>query len=36
MPRPPLLVYIFVVGPALALVGLWVVQRYEDQLAVEL
>ena len=32
----PLLVYIFVVGPALALVGLWVVQRYEDELAVEL
>jgi homopolymeric O-antigen transport system permease protein len=36
VPGPALLVYIFVVGPALALFGLWVVQRYEDRLAVEL
>jgi ABC-2 type transport system permease protein len=36
VPGTALLVYIFVVGPALALVGLWVVQRYEDRLAVEL
>jgi lipopolysaccharide transport system permease protein len=36
VPGATLLVYIFVVGPALALLGLWVVQRYEDRLAVEL
>jgi ABC-2 type transport system permease protein len=36
VPGAALLVYIFVVGPALALFGLWVVQRYEDRLAVEL
>jgi lipopolysaccharide transport system permease protein len=36
VPGAGLLVYIFVVGPALALLGLWVVQRYEDRLAVEL
>jgi lipopolysaccharide transport system permease protein len=36
VPGASLLVYIFVVGPALALLGLWVVQRYEDRLAVEL
>jgi lipopolysaccharide transport system permease protein len=36
VPGASLLVYIFVVGPALALIGLWVVQRFEDRLAVEL
>jgi ABC-2 type transport system permease protein len=36
IPGATLLVYIFMVGPALALLGLWVVQRYEDRLAVEL
>ncbi len=36
VPGAALLVYIFVVGPALALLGLWVVQRFEDRLAVEL
>ena len=36
VPGAPLLVYIFVVGPVLALLGLWVVQRFEDRLAVEL
>ena len=36
VPGPSLLVYVFVAGPVLALVGLWVVQRYEDQVAVEL
>ena len=36
VPGASLLVYIFVVGPALALLGLWVVQRFEDRLAVEL
>ncbi|TML52694.1 MAG: ABC transporter permease [Actinobacteria bacterium] len=36
VPGASLLVYIFVVGPTLALLGLWVVQRYEDRLAVEL
>jgi ABC-type polysaccharide/polyol phosphate export permease len=36
VPGAGLLVYIFVVGPALAMLGLWVVQRYEDRLAVEL
>jgi ABC-2 type transport system permease protein len=36
VPGPTLLVYIFVVGPLLALVGLSVIQRYEDRLAIEL
>lgn len=36
VPGASLLVYIFVVGPAVALLGLWVVQRYEDRLAIEL
>jgi ABC-type polysaccharide/polyol phosphate export permease len=36
VPGTSLLIYIFVVGPALALLGLWVVQRFEDRLAVEL
>jgi lipopolysaccharide transport system permease protein len=36
VPGATLLAYIFVVGPVLALVGLWVVQRYEDRLAIEL
>ena len=31
-----MLAYVFIVGPALALVGLWLVQRYEDRFAVEL
>jgi ABC-type polysaccharide/polyol phosphate export permease len=30
-----LLVYVFTVGPAFALAGLWCVQRYEDRFAVE-
>jgi ABC-2 type transport system permease protein len=30
-----LLVYVFLVGPAVALIGLWCVQRYEDRFAVE-
>jgi lipopolysaccharide transport system permease protein len=36
VPGPALLAYIFLVGPLLALVGLWVVQRYEDRVAIEL
>jgi ABC-type polysaccharide/polyol phosphate export permease len=36
VPGPALLVYIFVVGPAIALLGLWIVQRYEDRFALEL
>jgi lipopolysaccharide transport system permease protein len=36
VPGVSLLVYIFTVGPALAVIGLRVLQRYEDQLAVEL
>ncbi len=36
VPGASLLVYIFVVGPGLALLGLWVVQRFEDRLAIEL
>jgi lipopolysaccharide transport system permease protein len=36
VPGATLLVYIFVVGPALAVIGLGVLQRYEDQLAVDL
>jgi len=36
VPGATLLLYIFLVGPALALTGLYVLQRYEDRLAVEL
>jgi ABC-2 type transport system permease protein len=36
VPGPGLLLYVFVVGPVAALVGLWIFQRFEDQLAVEL
>jgi ABC-type polysaccharide/polyol phosphate export permease len=36
VPGPALLVYIFAVGPAVALAGLLVMQQYEDRLAVEL
>ena len=36
VPGPALLGYIFVVGPALALLGLLAVQRYQDRFAVEL
>jgi lipopolysaccharide transport system permease protein len=33
---PGMLAYVFIVGPALALLGLWLIQRYEDRFAVEL
>ena len=33
---PPELIYMAVVGPAAAALGLWVLRRYEDRLAVEL
>jgi lipopolysaccharide transport system permease protein len=36
VPGPSILVYIFLVGPAMALLGLWVVQRYDDRFAIEL
>ena len=36
VPGPGLLVYVFVAGPAAALLGLWIFQRFDDQLAVEL
>lgn len=36
VPGPSLLLYIFLVGPLIALLGLRVVQRYEDRLAIEL
>jgi ABC-2 type transport system permease protein len=36
VPGATLLLYIFLIGPLTALVGLWVVQRYEDRLAIEL
>ena len=36
VPGASLLAYIFLVGPALALLGLWVVQRYDDRFAIEL
>jgi homopolymeric O-antigen transport system permease protein len=36
VPGATLLLYVFLVGPVLGLVGLWVVQRYEDRLAIEL
>ena len=35
-PGAPLLLYIFLVGPLVALLGLWVMQRYEDRIAIEL
>ncbi len=35
VPDPALLIYVFTVGPALALLGLRVVERYEDRFAVE-
>jgi ABC-type polysaccharide/polyol phosphate export permease len=36
VPGAPLLVYVFLVGPLVALVGLRTVQWYEDRLAIEL
>jgi len=36
VPGITLLLYIFLVGPLVALFGLWVVQRYEDRIAIEL
>ena len=36
VPGAGLLIYIFTVGPLLGIIGLRVLQRYEDQLAVEL
>ena len=35
IPGPSLLIYIFVVGPLVALIGLWTIQRFEDRFAVE-
>ncbi|HEY6836889.1 MAG TPA: ABC transporter permease [Gaiellaceae bacterium] len=36
VPGAPILLYILIVGPLVALIGLWVVQRYEDRVAIEL
>ena len=36
VPGPAILVYVFLVGPLVGLLGLWVVQRYEDRVAIEL
>jgi homopolymeric O-antigen transport system permease protein len=36
VPGPTLLLYVLLVGPLMALLGLWVVQRYEDRIAIEL
>ena len=36
VPGASLLLYIFLVGPLVALLGLWVMQRYEDRVAIEL
>jgi ABC-type polysaccharide/polyol phosphate export permease len=36
VPGASIFAYIFLVGPALALLGLWIVQRFEDRLAIEL
>jgi len=36
VPGAPLLLYIFLVGPLVALLGLWVVQHFEDRIAIEL
>jgi ABC-2 type transport system permease protein len=35
VPGPSLLIYIFVVGPLTALIGLWTIQRFQDRFAVE-
>lgn len=32
---PSLLIYVFVAGPVMALLGLWCIQRFEDRFAVE-
>jgi lipopolysaccharide transport system permease protein len=36
VPGAPLLLYAFLIGPLVALLGLWLMQRYEDRLAIEL
>ena len=36
IPGPSLLIYIFLVGPVIAALGLWVIQRFEGRFAVEL
>ena len=36
MAGPTLLAYVFIVGPAFAVLGLWLFQRYEDRFAIEL
>ncbi len=36
VPGTPLLIYVFLAGPLVALVGLWVMQRFEDRVAIEL
>jgi len=36
VPGAPLLIYIFLIGPLVALIGLWVMQRFEDRVAIEL
>jgi lipopolysaccharide transport system permease protein len=36
VPGAPLLLYVFLVGPIAGLVGLWVLQRYADRVAIEL
>lgn len=36
VPGAALLLYIFLVGPIVGLLGLWVLQRYEDRVAIEL
>jgi lipopolysaccharide transport system permease protein len=36
VPGASLLVYILLVGPLVALLGLWVIQRFEDRVAIEL
>jgi lipopolysaccharide transport system permease protein len=36
VPGAPLLLYAFLVGPIVALLGLWLMQHYEDRLAIEL
>jgi ABC-type polysaccharide/polyol phosphate export permease len=36
VPGTTLLLYVFLVGPIVGLLGLWVMQRYEDRIAIEL
>jgi lipopolysaccharide transport system permease protein len=36
VPGAPLLLYVFLVGPLVGLLGLWMMQRFQDRIAIEL